>query len=120
MVGHGLRMISGRSGNQSALSFVGSQAQKFVQSAAFLERACALEILQFKKNWTPRQPGEGMRVPTRRDGNGLANAFSCFLNATQRYCGSILTMLRNRNSVDGFSLHEPHRGVSPVALSRNE
>src|SRR6185503_19355129 len=49
---HGLRMIARRNRNHAAPSFVFGERKNLVGSAAGFERACALQVFAFEKDFT--------------------------------------------------------------------
>jgi hypothetical protein len=59
VVGDSLGMVSGGGGDHSARAFIGSEREKFVQSAALFECAGALLIVELEENGIIGECGEG-------------------------------------------------------------
>src|SRR5207245_3382872 len=74
VVGHALRVISGRGRDHTLRTFFGAQREQLVQRAALFESAGALEVVEFQIDGVGGGLGKGLRTCARRKIDGAANA----------------------------------------------
>src|SRR6266404_2445052 len=73
MVGHALRVISGRGCDHTLGTFFGAEREQLVQRAALFESARALEVVELQIDGVGGGLGKGLRTRARRKVDGAAN-----------------------------------------------
>src|SRR5215470_7591506 len=69
-------MVSGRSGNDSALLLIMRQLRQRVSRPAFLETSCSLQVVEFAENFQAGDFAQGDGRRTRRIINRIRNSFA--------------------------------------------
>src|SRR5579862_5653652 len=80
MVGQSLGVVSRRSRNHSPIALLFRQGQQFIQSAALLESAGSLQVIQLQINGVAGQLRKSRGNRAGREINGLTNPFKSGLD----------------------------------------